>query len=632
MAKELATPNYSSTQYRNFNVEYAGTGGLKIRDLEYNVDPSQSPDMVNMIVRNGVFGKRRGGTHIDMGIEFDSILSMDDYGSALIVQATKNNVCSLYKVTDTTYSKLIDLSSSDRGSYCKYNRMIYFMNGTDFIQYDGTTASVVKNSAYAPDIVINRSAGPKTSDTYNVGDLVEDYNRLGAGYKCTFDGDGTHNDFWLIQENNDSTTPLVEVGVNDDYVMVETLDGTTAHQFTYDKDLGKVCIQPIPVSGTNNVVITAYKTDESYVETITKCKYMYAYGGDNSNFLFVGGNGNGKIYYSSTLDASYFPESNYMTIARGTDDITGFCEQSGMLCIFTNDRLVGTYYTYDSEKSYYTTSTVNDDVGCDCPNTIQFIDNRVTWLNSKYGVCCLANTNVRGEKNVYRLSRNIDSGLKKGLLNEENIKNAFSINHDGKYWILLNNKAYVWDYESGYIVTKINYDDDKMARKLSWYKMEYPTSKSIGSASCIGNDMYYSYGGKIIKQDDSLSDDGETIHARYKTMMNDFDYIDYLKNIKKMFVSVRGDTPSQIKITYYTDEEPDGVQDEDDIIVPSKIWNGFSWKTFGYSKINWEKSFARNVSIKKVFVFGVLFTNDENYKDMSISSIKFYYLASKKVR
>ena len=114
--------------------------------------------------------------------------------------------------------------------------------------------------------------------------------------------------------------------------------------------------------------------------------------------------------------------------------------------------------------------------------------------------------------------------------------------------------------------------------------------------------------------------------------MFDFMAFESLKTIKKAFFEIRGDTASKIKITYLTDDNPEGEEDPEDLIVPALLWDEFEWNAFGWSMIKYARTFARKCSIKKVMLFGVLLENNEKDRDMSLSGLKFKYTIVKEVK
>ena len=282
---------------------------------------------------------------------------------------------------------------------------------------------------------------------------------------------------------------------------------------------------------------------------------------------------------------------------------------------------------------------VNNEVGCDMPHTIQYIDNRLTWGNTTHGICTLCSTNIIDERNVRAISRNINGGDREdGLLAEPNLKDAIAVDYDGKYILFVNNVAYMWDYRNAPFSESLKQTVDDSAKATAWYKWD-----SIPSVSCacvLGNlysggseagELYYG-GEKINALTNSLNDFGNAIEAYYQTPLFDFQAFESLKTIKKAFFEVRGDTASKIRITYITDDDPEGERDPEDIEIPAVLWDAFSWNSFGWSIMKYAKTFARKCSVKKVLLFGILLENNEVNRDLSVSGIKLKYTIVKEVK
>ena len=53
-------PSFKATSDRQYQIPQPGIGGLNLKDLEYEQGTNQSPYMLNMMYRNGSFGKRYG--------------------------------------------------------------------------------------------------------------------------------------------------------------------------------------------------------------------------------------------------------------------------------------------------------------------------------------------------------------------------------------------------------------------------------------------------------------------------------------------------------------------------------------------------------------------------------------------
>ena len=284
--------------------------------------------------------------------------------------------------------------TTTKGIFINYNKNLYYLNGK-YIQYDNTEVKEVV--PYEPDLCINR----KPDGSYS--DLTDNYNRLGSGFKNTFNGDGTSKVYVLTDKELDATAVKVTVG---------TTDMTEGSGFTVDRTAGKVTFSTAPGVGQNNVVITAYKTTQKYIDSVLNCKYYVSFGGENNSRLFVAGSGNAVYYYSEVFDATYFPENNYGTLGNGEYDITGFGEQYNVLVVFKDTEMYSISYYYDSEhQARFDSRVINAHMGCDIPGSIKLVDNKLTWAHTRFGVLVLQSTVIEDERNVNVISRNINASF-----------------------------------------------------------------------------------------------------------------------------------------------------------------------------------------------------------------------------
>lgn len=598
---------YKPQEYKTYEVNNPGNGGLNLEDLPFNLLTVQSPKMLNMMVRNGTFSKRYGQSTIKELT--DPIITIGYFMGKMIIHSSTKLYS--YDIENDTLTELFSGLTTNKGIFINFNKRIYYLNGK-YYEYDNSTVQEVV--PFEPDLCINR----KPDGTYS--DLTENYNRLGSGWKNTFNGDGTSTVYVLTDKGLDSTPVKALVGTQ------EKTEGT---DFTVDRENGRVTFNAAPPTGQNNVVITAYKTTQQYIDSILNCKYHVAFGGENNSRLFLAGSGNAVYYYSDVFDATYFPENNYGTLGNGEYDITGFGEQYNVLVVFKENEMYSISYYYDADNmARFDSRVINAYMGCDIPGSIQLVDNRLTWAHTRFGVLVLQSTVIEDERNVNVISRNINGGRRApGLLAEQNLRNAISVVFQGKYFLIVNNNAYVWDYlGTPYIGNK---DPDRDAMVLAWFKWD-----NMNCSNFIHDELtlYYSRDNKICKLDETYNDFGNAINSYYQTPFFQFTGSEWLKTIKKMYVLVRGDTPSKIKIKYITEENPQGEDEVDDINIYQKLWNNFKWNTFGWTFVDFGNTFARNCSIKKVQMFSVLFENNEVDRDMSIANLKFLYTPVKRIK
>ncbi|MBP5163293.1 MAG: hypothetical protein ILP16_10010 [Spirochaetales bacterium] len=608
-----------------------------------------------MMYKNGIFGKRYGQSALGVWEYHEGgCLAMGSYRGKLFMQTKgtdgDNDVYAIWYLDvengDTNGTWVMDVTEKP-GIFFVFNRMLYFMSEDVYIQIDSDfQADYVE--PYIPDILIvcnPDGTGGEVTD-YN-------YNLLGAGFRVGFNGDGESTVYQLPkQKDNDGNDipidPLNELNTNEVVVLIgdtEYKESGPDAGFTVDRDAYTIEFDSPPPEGTDNVFITAYVTNPGYKEKIMGSKYAVSYGGNNNSHLFLAGNGKSTYYYSDVFDASYFPEMNYAVIGSTEDDITGFGLQYNVLIVFKPTEIFSIGYSFGKdttgrETMILSSQPVNNEIGCTAPGSIEYIDNRLTWLNSTYGVCTLCSTAILDERNVRVVSRNVNGGEREaGLLTEPDVDKAFALDYEGKYILFVNNKCYMWDYTNAPFSESARYSVDEMAKATAWYRWDsigfrddsqiYPINAGI----VIGKRLFYSSGPAICTFNNMLNDFGKfAIESCYQTPMFDFQAFESLKTIKQAFFEVRGDTATKIHITYLTDEDPGGEEDPEDIEIPAILWDAFTWSSFGWSIMQFAKTFARKCSIKKVMLFGVLLENNEFNRDMSLSGIKFKYTVVKEVK
>lgn len=600
------TKSVRERSMKTYEIPAPGRGGLNLQDLEYDQTSNQSPSMLNMMYKNGAFGKRHGQKYVTDELAAD-ILKLGFYKSMTVIHAG-GSLYTFEKSTGTLteiYSGLPETS----GVFINFNKNLYYLNGA-FVVYDGTECKAVE--CYAPDLVINRTPDGSSSD------LIENYNRLGTAFKNTFNGDGTS-----------TTYVLTDTDLDDGSEVICEVDGKEVTAFTVDYAAGKITFTSAPAKGQNNVVITANKTSQEYIDSILNCRLSANYGGNNNSRVFLAGGGNSTYYFSDVFDASYWPENNYQVLGNSETDITGFGEQNDSLMIFKQDSVYRVdYYLNDDGEARFTSVIVNPKVGCSASDSIQLINNRLTWFSSIYGICTLVSTYIENEKNVQVISRNINGGYRAaGLMQEAGLDSCHSVNWNGQYWLAIGEHVYMWDYtiapysDSG----KPDYD----ASRLSWYLFDnFPVSDFVVD----DKELFYARGNRLVTLTDEFNDFGEAIHARYQTPLLLFNQPDYLKTVRNIYFQVRANTASKINIRYITEDMPDGELDPEEISVPSRMWEFFSWDGFSWEVVNFAKEFARRCYLKNINMVAVLLTNDEVNRDMSVSNIKFQYYPVKEVK
>lgn len=589
---------------------YPLNGGLNLADLEFELSESQTSKVVNMWYLNGELDKRWGQDYL-LSAEAPELVCYSTYKYLYKGFIIKHTGTKLYKQDPVTgiLTQIFTGLNAAESKLFKYNGNIYLKQVGKYVQWDGVTASNVV--PYIPTVIINRTPT-------GGGNANEGYNRLGAGFRNSFNGTGAATIYTLTDSGLDATTITCTVG---GVAKVEGVD------FTVVRATGVVTFSVAPALGTNNVVITAYKTVTADINSILNCLAVKAFGGQNDNRLFFGNNGTGYYYWTGIssvgVDPTYFPLNNYNIVGLTDENITAFAKQNNSLMILKPREIYGVDYSFNGTTGVFDSYPVHDSMGCDCPDTVQMVNNNTVFLSTEFGVCVIQSTNVGNQRNVYAISRNIDARL----LFESNLTLASSIEFDGKYWLVVNDKAYVWDYFTAPYYESS--DPDASAKRLSWW---YFTGINAKSFVIEGDQLFYGdrTSGKTIK---FITDYGLTQYSdfglgyasvyRYPYRMIGNGLYEF--TVKRGTIGVRGDRKTEYNVTYFTNDDILGELETDPIKVGSFAWDTFTWDTFTWGVMGPYYPWPLVPSLKNIQYFAVEFSNNISGKAMIISSIKWQY-------
>lgn len=635
--KEL--PTFKSVPDKMLEIPQPAIGGLNLKDIEFEQEVNQSPYLLNVMYRNGAFGKRFGQEiHSTYGA---TLYSGIQYKDDLIVHAGTK----IYKYNPNGNVQIATGMPQSEGLFIVYAQILYYLTSSGFYSYDGTTWSSV--TTYIPDFMIN--CKPDGSDG---GDVVDDLNVIGTQFSLLYNGDGTSTDYHVAEYNEQDiidwgTTPTIYV---DD-------EETTA--FSVDTSTQVVSFTSPPTLGDMNVkmVFTLKSTVFSDVKAkIYSCKYYDTFGGAQNSRLFLAGAGNSIYYWSASFDVSYFPENNWARLGNTEEDITGFGRQYNVLIVFKPKEVYSVYsYTETASTTVieenigmenFRSQLVNPRIGCDAPRSIQLINNLLTWYNSKEGICTLVSTNIQDERNVRLISRNIERtnnfGVNGILDINENPANVSSADYNNKYFLCFptSGLCFMWDYE----IVPYRYSStgsETNPRQLDWFLFDkfYVKQFIKFDKALVYISKHEDFDEDIIKLNASFYDldfDGDghadPIRSYYMTPFIQFGAVEMLKNVKNIYVQTRGDTATAIEMYYYTDDSIAPEPEPEDIRIGGKIWKHFQFSNFQWMMIAWASTFRRKCNLKKIQMASFYFQNDEAGRDMSITHIGLQYQYVKYVR
>lgn len=582
------------------------SGGLNVQYQEHRIKDTQSPFILNLNADDrGALTKRKGQRYVFTSLGDGAINALAYYKDKLIfVHGTK-----IYtQVESNEPVEIYSGISNAKGFFFKFNGLLYFQNGTDFLVYDGATVSKVEDSPYIPTIQINRHPN---GESFTVN---EDWNLIGNKAKIKFSATGTDTVYKLPKE----FLPLEAVT---DVKVNETPQTPIINLTT-----GEITFSQAPSGGVpNNVEMTIQKTFPQKPLIVKKCTRAIEYMGR----IFMWGNSdqpNGYIISGLKLGAddgkaNYFPENLYNKLTSSDEALVNCCTQYDKLIMFKEKSIHVTSTTVVEGLTKFPVSLLNGSLGCDIPDSVQLIDNNPVFANTYGGVHIIKSTLIEGEKNVDCVSQNINgTDERQGLLDQSNLKEATSLDHHGKYYLCVNDKVYMWDYSlSPY---KGNPDN------LTWFFYDNIKANNW----IVANDTVY-YGhreiGSLVQFINAYNDFGNPIKGVFRSKLYDFEYPEYLKRISELWLKTRPNS-GKIKITYYMDRKT--KEDSKEILIKSFNWDTVTWDTWTWDVYRFPPTIKRRPNLNDVSHFQIEFENSGLNENLSILNLVINVTLTRKVR
>ena len=387
---------------------------------------------------------------------------------------------------------------------------------------------------------------------------------------------------------------------------------------------------PVTVPPTNNTVEIVYaKANAEAADSIMSCAYAATYGAGRGLVIVLGGceaAPNAFFWGGNTdvgMDASYWPMTNYNYTGRSEEAITGFGKQYSQLIVF-NERSVGkadmeTVDLDGRDTISFTYQNINDEIGCDMPNSIQLIENNLVWCNKKTGAYMLRDSSAANENNVISISGKVNGDMDERpylLYDAEHAERVCSFDDGQRYWLCLDGTVYLWDYAiSGY-------------KDPSWF---YLTDIPAVAFYRDGQKTYHiDRNGRFTVFERTYKDYDGSIDKVYQFPAQNFGTYDRLKDIWYIILSVRSDTSSDIKLTYQCDygdwHELMNIRTMNWKLVPRDL----SFRSLQVKR--YDAPAKRKPGLKHVHHFGLRLENNDPGKDLTVVSAQIYWRFSGKMR
>lgn len=568
--------------------------GINLSVTPTQIDDNQASDILNMnIDERGALNKRTGFTRVfQESLGPGSINGMHLFRKGtkqiyLIAHGTKLYTQSLDEQPIELYEGLADVKVNffEMGGKC------YLLDGTNYLVYDGETVRQI--TPYVPTLLISKVPGANGGGT-----LLEDFNLLGAGFKETFSGDATGKDYYLSLNPLDSDLTLVKV--DNEIKTIET-------DYTVDVENGKITFVTAPPTGTNNVEITAYKTQTEFPNRVRKCRFSVLFGGSNDTRVFISGNPDDPsfVWRSGLFDPTYFPENGFYKVGNDGEKVQGFSKQYDYLVIEKERSKWLMHFEMHNGEPSFPLKPINDQVGTYAAGSIQTVENNPVSLD-RTGVYMLVGSTVRDERNVQHISSNVDQRL----LSEPNLDKAISVDFDRKYWLVVNGRAYIFDYSYGewYI-----YDNIHASGFIELNGEFYFSSSTEGLIYRFYKDT----------EPTPFNDDGIPINSHWKSKQFVFGADELRKLVERVYFGLKPMTRTSADLYYITNKK------ESNLIKSSRMdlldFRNIDFNNWSFILSQFPQETMAKIKAKKVTHFQLIFKNDKLDEGLGLLSVGIKY-------
>lgn len=513
---------------------------LGINEGETGIKPEEWAGGYNFRVNKNYNIEKRPGTHTF--IDFEALGNAQGIWEGVIDGKNIMLVCwngniyeyDMFISTDTVLVSnlitegtvtIIGTITDLKTSIFWFNDTIYFMNGVDFKQYDGTTYQDVV--PYVPTIALN--APPSGGGTF-----FEEINLLTGAKIQTFIGDGSSTLYQLAESDLDAD------------LLVITVDGvslTEGVDFTVDRTLGQVTFTVAPVN-LSSVSIQWVKVESGNADLVKNHKYAVSFGVGSDSNLFIFGNPNEKhvFRFSGINKANYFPANSFVGVGSTEFSITDLQEQYQSLLVFKED---STYIINPTSNPNYSDNTglnpynfgyqgLNDRIGNLAPNMVQLINDTPISLFGHSMRLFISNRSVRNEVEPKVISDRLQLSLE--VLN---LSTGVTFDYEQKkeYWLNIDDIVYIW-----------NYGNDTMYKYKGIQATEFIE---------VDSDIYYTSNGKVMHISENFVADnevlGNAIVCNIYSGALDFNALQFKKMMRDVWIAIEPSSRTSVEVKFVSD-------------------------------------------------------------------------------
>lgn len=494
------------------------------------------------------------------------------------------------------YEKIYTGCADARSSSWQYGDKLYLVDGKALLVYDGDKVAPASENAKIPIVTIGKAPS-------GGGKPLDDLNLLQPKFTEQFLGTETDKVYQLSFPGLDAAAVTVKL-LQANGTWVDKKEGT---DFTVNRTTGAVTFLQAPgkspVTGQDNISITASRTISGYADRINHCDIGILYGiSGAADRLFLSGNPDNKNYdwFSEQYDFSYFPDTGYAVLGTDHSAIMGYSIINDRLAAHKDDMedgrnvILRSGQLTDGKPAFPIVGTLQGP-GAVAKHTCDYLCTEPLFLTG-LGIYAITPADLTGERYANLRSYYIN-GL---LLKEPHLEDAVGISYKDMYWLVLNGTGYILD---GLQPQQTDKSAPYATRQYACFHRQGLPARVLWQRE--GRLWFGTNEGKICRfYNDpnalhSYSDDGQPITCSWRTP-----YLEgksFYKNKSFKFLAIRLSSAVATSVKIFSQRR--GIWTmikENEAAARYFSWSNICWSKFSWSPDSTPKTVSGKVRVKKV--------------------------------